>query len=242
MKNTLNGVVLKGVVLIGSVVVAYTAMAVWQDRPRSFLDIDWSAVFRPTPDETPVNPFAAANGTNLIAYVLTSSECGWCTLPEATKAIGSFQTQIRTRYKSSYAQVSVVGVITDMEVNAGLDYIASLGNGDAGGPFDQVIVGGSWLNEQVVRFVWREQVARALTPQIIVIERPVNTDAYISASTIRVENDTLVANPTGYHEILAWLEADMPLEVESDSHDMGGSVPQPIIGARTVFVADKGCC
>lgn len=45
-------------------------------------------------------------------------------------------------------------------------------------------VGGSWLNEEVVRFVWRDSVAPAASPQVIVIARPVNTANYLSGKIV----------------------------------------------------------
>ena len=162
-------------------------------------------------NETLVNPFASANGTHLIAFVVTASDCGWSTLPAGIEAIRSLRAEMNSVYGDSYAEVRVVGVALDSDLDAGLRFLADIGRGAPSGAFDQVIVGGSWLNEQIVRFVWRERIAQAATPQIVVVERKVDSQAYLSSSSLGVEDDTVVANPAGAEEVVTWLKQGMPL-------------------------------
>jgi hypothetical protein len=158
-----------------------------------------------------VNPFASANGTHLIAFVITASDCGWSQRPSMMEAMGSLRSKLRTKHGANYAQVSVIGVALDEDLDAGLRFLSQLGKGKPGGAFDQVVVGGSWLNEQIVRFVWRDSVAEAASPQVIVIERPVNTESYLSTFTIGIKNDRVVTNRTG-REIFEWISDGLPVD------------------------------
>ncbi len=206
---------ISGLVLVGSMIASYTATRVWLSQappdvvPLPETEDDVSA-------DTPIDPFISANGMHLIAFVVTASNCGWSTLPEGMEAIGSLRTRMKSTHGDSYARVSVVGIALDTDLRAGLRFLADLGAGTPGGAFDQISVGGSWLNEQAVRFFWRERVAVAATPQIVVIERPVDTGSYLSDSTIRVRDDTIVANPRGHHEILNWLERGMSVHLAGE--------------------------
>jgi len=161
---------------------------------------------------SPVNPFASANGKHLIAYVVTASDCGWSRLPAGMEAIRKLRAKMHDYHGKSYAQVSVVAVDIDEDLNAGWKFLGELGNGHPSDAFDQVIVGGSWLNEQIVRFVWREQIARPATPQVVLIERPVSTDTYVATSTIGVGDDTLVGAFAGANQITGWMKQGMPLD------------------------------
>lgn len=127
------------------------------------------------------------------------------------EAIRSLRRQIRSEHGNSYAQISVVGVALDADPDAGLQFLLDLGDGTPSGAFDQISAGGSWLNEQAVRLFWRQQAAVAVIPQVIVIERRVDTGSYLSHAEIRVQDDTVVANPYGHEAILDWLEQGTPL-------------------------------
>lgn len=195
--------------LFASMTVSYLGVSIWRHERNAS-----AAARRATsPSAQPiVNPFASANGTHLIAFVVTASNCGWSKQPGVMEAMGEVRARLRERYKDSFARVSVVGVAIDDSVDAGLHFLSELGSGNPGGAFDQVVVGGSWLNEQVVRFVWREAISEAATPQVIVVARRVNTEAYLTESLIAVQDDQLVANPSGGAEILRWMQEGVPLK------------------------------
>lgn len=164
-------------------------------------------------DAPPVNPFASANGTHLIAFVVTASDCSWSTQPSAMQAISSIREKLLAKHGGSYAKISVIGVLVDSNIEAGLKFVSKLSDGNPEQVFDQVSVGGSWLNEQIVRFVWREHAFRAASPQVLLIERSVNTESYLSNQTIAVDgSDRLLANPVGSEEIVGWIIQGLPLD------------------------------
>jgi len=126
------------------------------------------------------------------------------------QAIGNLREKLRTTHGRSYAQVSVVAVDLDKDLNAGFEFLSKMGDVNVERAFDQIIVGGSWLNEQMVRLVWREGISEAASPQILLIERPINTEAYVSSATISVESDRLIAQLSG-NEIIPWIKRGIPL-------------------------------
>lgn len=208
-----------GLLLISSMLASYAAASFWQHRrrlPTSAIVSETRSSSSPT---TPENPFAADNGRHLIAYVITASDCGWSKQPAMMETIRTLRTRLQSRYQSTYARVSVVGVAFDKDLEAGLRFLSDISKDRRAESFDQVIAGGSWLNEQIVRLVWRERVATAISPQVLVVERPVDTESYLSSSVIAVADDVVVANPAGNNQILRWIRQEMPLR------NIGAPVP-----------------
>ena len=151
-----------------------------------------------------------AHGTHLIAYFIVASDCGWSTLPEVKERIGGLREKLLETHGAEYSQISVVAVALDRDLDAGLQLISDLGGGDSAA-FDQIVVGGSWLNELVLKLVWREGLATAATPQIVVVERRIDSSSYESESKIRVADDDLLVNHSGSAEIGEWFERGLPL-------------------------------
>lgn len=190
-------------------IASYAGTSFWQQQGRPEPTVSRSTEI--ASGDAPVNPLASASGTHLIAFVVTASDCGWSSRPTGMEAIRTLRAQMRSVHGGSYAHVSVVGVALDADLDAGLKFLSDLGDGKPGGAFDQVIVGGSWLNEHIVRFVWRDRVAQAGVPQVIVIERPIDAASYVLNSTIAVQDDKVVANPFGTRELVRWIRRGMPL-------------------------------
>jgi hypothetical protein len=200
---------LSALVLVGSTAASYAIVSAWW--PRAPQPLTASDIKGSDPALTPVNPFAAANGTNLIVYFFTSSTCGWSKILDQGEAIRSLRTQIRSAHGASYAQITMVGVGLDRDLGTGLQFLGKLGQGDIAKAFDQVIVGGSWLNEQIVKLVWREGTIEAAMPQILVVERPVDTRDYVATSKIVLRDDRVVANVVGEVAITKWMKEGTPI-------------------------------
>ena len=128
------------------------------------------------------------------------------------RAVGSIREQLQTVHADTYARVSVIGVALDRDPEVGFSFLSDMSAGDVYTAFDQVVIGGSWLNEQVVRLVWRDAVAEAATPQVIVIERMLKTDSYLAAGGIQAGSDKLIANFVGSADIMTWIDQGVPLD------------------------------
>ncbi len=155
------------------------------------------------------NPLAAANGKHLLAYVVTASDCGWSRLPTAMASFRNLRSALRKAHGKNYAQVTVVAVDIDENADTGVRFLAELAGGSSSSAFDQVIVGGSWLNEQIVRFVWRDKVAKASIPQVILVERLLDTSAF--PRSIEVAGDRVIATFSGEREIVSWVDRGVPI-------------------------------
>lgn len=96
------------------------------------------------------------------------------------KAVAGLRQRLLKAHGSSCAKVSVFGVVLDRDVTEGMAFLSRIASKDLSKTFDRFSVGRSWLNEEVVRFVWREHSAAAASPQVIVIARPISIADYLS--------------------------------------------------------------
>lgn len=160
------------------------------------------------PDASVRNPFES--GRYLLAYVLLASDCGYSTERLAKRALRALPDSLRAVHGAAFANVSVVGVALDEDVAAGIRFLDELDR--SGRAFDEISVGKSWLNEQIVRLVWREGVAPASLPQVVLVARQVDARAY--PRHIETQRDSVLLTVTGRNDIVAWVNEGVPLRFE----------------------------
>ncbi len=211
-------------VVLASMFVSYTTVSAWRggeaDRGAQVFGPDLTSIA--SSDEAPANPFADVHGTHLVAYVFTASDCGWSAMPESMEAIGNVRDELRTAHGDSYANITVVGVALDHDVQAGVDFLAKISDGAMDSAFDQISVGESWLNEHVVRFAWRDSSAQAMTPSVVLVERPISTDDYLETSRIDVEEDKFLMSVGGRVAMRTWINSGVPITSRSDNASVTG--------------------
>lgn len=163
------------------------------------------------------DPARFATGRHLVAYVLVAAGCGFSTEERTVEAIRQVRDSLQQAHGQDFADISLVGIVLDDDIKAGLQYVQDLERSRT--LFDQLSLGGSWLNEEVVRLVWRGGVATAQLPQILLVERRVDADNY--PRNIIVQQDSVLLNVTGRDELIAWVASGTPVEVLKirETHD-----------------------
>jgi hypothetical protein len=151
------------------------------------------------------NPFKS--GRYLLAYVLVASDCGYSTERLARKALRALPDSLRAVHGAAFTNVSVVGVALDEDLGAGIRFLKELGRSGRG--FDEISVGKGWLNEQIVRLVWREGMATPSLPQVVLVARRVDARTY--PRHIDTQRDSVLLTVTGRNDIVAWVSAGVPL-------------------------------
>lgn len=150
------------------------------------------------------SPFAS--GHYLVAYVLVSSGCGWCADPATKQALRTVRDSLLASHRGTFAGVSVVGVAIDGSLDAGIQYLRDLDEPKA---FDQVSVGGLWLNELALSLVWREGFADAAVPQVVLVQRHVDATRY--PDYIQIQRDSALGTIVGRDSLVAWIARGAPL-------------------------------
>ena len=101
--------------------------------------------------------------------------------------------------KDRHMSLSVIGVALDWDVKRGAAFLEPLG------AFDQVVIGGNWVNLAVAQFVLRDPLAEMAMPQIVVLERTVQQGDRVTISEPRV-----IRRIIGGADIPAWVAAGAP--------------------------------
>lgn len=159
-----------------------------------------------------VSQRAPPSGRYLVAYVLLSSECGFCMEPQTRAATARVRRTLAS-HRGQFADISVVGIVMDRSLAAANKYVRSLGRDTVA--FDQLVVGGGWLNEQVVRMVWQGGIMMPLTPQVVLVERHVDMTSY--PRTIGVSRDSTILKVLGRVDLIEWVALGAPLQFTSSS-------------------------
>ena len=161
------------------------------------------------PTQKRVRPSAAdtagpAAGAYLVAYVLVSSHCGACRDPQTKQALRDLRAALRARADSSFVAVSLIGVGVDQDLAEGMQYMNSIG-----ASFDEVDVGGVWLNQVMTNLVWREASGRAAVPQVVLVKRTIDTRNY--PDDIRIPADSVLASIGGRDSLVRWVSSGAAL-------------------------------
>lgn len=143
------------------------------------------------------------SGLHLLVYAVISSQCAACRDEATKRAFTVLRDSLRTAHSGDFAKISVIAVDLD-GVEQGLDYVKSYGP-----VFDEVSVGGAWLNQVITHVVWRDAWARAVVPQVIVVRRSVAAAHY--PRDVQNGQDSLVLSVAGRDSILSWVASGVPL-------------------------------
>lgn len=142
-----------------------------------------------------------ASGRYLVIYAFVAKECGLCREEKTRQALARLRQVVVLANKENFAEIRVIGVALDDDVSEGVSYLKSLETD--GRIFDQISVGGGWLNEQVAGMVWREHQFLPRVPQVVGVVRRIDASAY--PSSIAVQPDSLLFVVTGRDSLLKWI-------------------------------------
>jgi len=130
-----------------------------------------------------------------------SSTCGAHRNEGLRAAIETAKRALAERSTAAGRQFTSAGVAIDWRIEDGIEFLAAFGE------FDEIIVGGSWLNSGAIRYVWEDFPGSSVVPQVVVVRRPVT----VSSSTISVGEEELLARLAGADQIMEWVDLGAPL-------------------------------
>jgi hypothetical protein len=70
------------------------------------------------------------------------------------------------------------------------------------GAFDEISIGSNWLNDGAVRYIWRDMPGQPAVPQILILQRHVETGGAVS-----VRDERVVRRIMGTAQITAWVNS-----------------------------------
>lgn len=147
------------------------------------------------------------SGDYLVAFVLVSANCGFSAEGHTRAALSAMRTRLRAVGKGRFVAVKVVGVSIDDSLAEGIAFLQSIQQD--GGAFDEIAVGGIWLNELVASLVWKQGLTGAGVPSVLLVQRKVNSRGY--PASIEVSSDSVLKRVSGRDSIIAWVARGTPL-------------------------------
>jgi len=163
-----------------------------------------------TTDSVWLDQAGYGTGPHLLAYVLVSANCSVCARDEVKSSVAQIRGRLRAKYGLRFKRIAVIGVAVDKDLKGGLGYLSGLGLDR----FDEVDIGGGWLNEQFTDRIWRAGVSEALVPQVILATRWVESRGDPSMR-LDVRPDTVLRVVKGGSEIVQWIKRGTPLEYQA---------------------------
>lgn len=97
--------------------------------------------------------------------VIGSLTCHGADSPEFQTAVRKLQARARAEAEVTSVAVTVVGVGLDWAPSDGLKFFKRFG------PFDMLLIGGNWLNEGAVKYIWRDLPGEPSVPQVLLVKR-----------------------------------------------------------------------
>lgn len=142
------------------------------------------AAYRPAP---------LRSGTEVLMVLIGSSGCAGTAAPGLPEAVARVKTALRSKAEREAQSFVTIGVALDWSIPKGMAMLERFG------PFDEVMVGRSWLNSGVVKYIWKDVPGFAATPQIVVLEREIANDGGFVVGPEQVRTRRI-----GADAIIAW--------------------------------------
>jgi hypothetical protein len=101
---------------------------------------------------------------------------------------------VREQATARGAQFRAVAVSLDWKTDEALSFLKGFG------AFDELTVGSNWLNDGARRYIWRDLPAPPDVPQLLVVERDVETEPQV-----QVRNERVIKRISGALPVIAWV-------------------------------------
>ncbi len=202
----LLGITLFGVAFLG----AYLGQV-----PAPEISVEWEAgQARYTPS------YSAVDGRELAFVYIGSSGCAASNRPFLPETVKQLKLLIEEQARNRGRSFVAIGVARDWDVEAGLEHLEKFG------PFDQVMAGRNWLNIGALKYIWEDVPGIAATPQVVVLDRRIETPEGRGAG-YAIQDAHLLVRKVGTREIRRWLKRGAPLPpLEAPAEPLPSSTAQ----------------
>ena len=184
-----------------------------------------------SPEATELAALGLGSGRELVAYVLLSSHCDYCQRPETKEAVARIRTLLVQRHSHTFRSVKVVGVAVNSDIRDGFTYLNQVGLAS----FDEISVGSGWRNDEVVRLIWKNRLAEAAVPQVIVVSDSMKSS--LNPLALAYAADTVLLVVSGVKALVKWVRDGVPLQEEVAR---GGDMQAPDTSAHRAVARLRG--
>ena len=141
-----------------------------------------------------------ATGKEVVMVFVGNSTCRASKEKGFPDAFERAKVAAARRARAEGKQFRVIGVALDIDPEVGLAFLRRFGK------FDELTLGGNWMNQDAVRYIWRDMPYRPSVPQVVLLEREIVK----GKTVVTVSPEREVRRLTGSDEIRRWGEAGAP--------------------------------
>ena len=163
-------------------------------RPQAQAAPVQAAAAQPGAAYTPA--YDARTGSEVVMVFIGASFCGAHLQPGFPEAMEQAKLGLRQQARGRGAGFRAVAVSLDWDPDSALVFLRRFGR------WDEISVGGNWVSEAAVRYIWSDLPGPASVPQVLVIERQLENE-----SAVAVRGERLVRRLVGTDQIAAWVKS-----------------------------------
>ena len=141
------------------------------------------------------------SGREVVLVFLGASFCGAHRRPGFPQLVEDAKERVQRQALASGRQFRAHAVSLDWKTDAALDFLKGFGE------FDEMSLGGNWVSDGAVRYVWRDMPGDPAVPQVILLERTID----VSKAATEVKDERVLKRVLGTDEIEEWVRAGAPL-------------------------------
>lgn len=197
----------KRVILVSALALLLSAAGLWGGLSRRGEANGRSVTLTPAPNRL-------RDGTELVAVFVVSSGCVFSRDPTLPAALAGTRRELQARAEKSGKRFVSIGVALDADPTEGTRFLERFGT------FDELIVGGGWLNVGFLSFIARDLPGPLATPQLVVVER----DIVVDQRVFDVSRDRLLGRYIGVDQIRDARYDVNIVEVQPPGPESGSSV------------------
>lgn len=143
---------------------------------------------------TYVPDYEFRKGKEIMLVLVGAAFCGAQREPGFPQAVEDAKLRVREQATSRGAQFRAVAVSLDWKTDEALAFLEGFG------AFDELTVGSNWLNDGARRYIWRDLPGPPNVPQLLVVERDVETEPQV-----QVRNERVIKRISGALPVIAWV-------------------------------------
>ena len=146
-------------------------------------------------------------GHELMMVYIGSSTCSFANSPEMPALIEHVKLALQQKASKRGLLFSTMGVSIDWSTDHGLQHLSKFG------AFDEIMTGRKWQSLGAHEFVWGAVPGMAVTPQVLVVARTIETPT-LEYPSYRVFGENVAIHKLGVTQLSTWLERGTPLPVD----------------------------
>ncbi|HEX6369760.1 MAG TPA: hypothetical protein VF006_12645 [Longimicrobium sp.] len=149
---------------------------------------------------TYVPDFEFRKGTEIVLVLVGAAFCGAQREPGFPQAVEEAKLRVQEQAKARGAQFRAIAVSLDWKTEEALAFLESFG------AFDEIHVGSNWLNDGARRYIWADLPGEPVVPQVLVVEREIETEP-----AVQVRSERVIKRIAGAAPLITWVRAGAPM-------------------------------